>query len=762
MLAPSLANLHSVKIHYTFDKNSRENCLARWPNILQIQTIPLDERNSIGVVDLKTCLQSVAQCSPELVGDTENDYTVYAFDYSEPDTPLVGQGMFNWALAQSDSAQQQLVTGRVTKNLLAIFGNGIKETLEVKLKLTAVPKVIRATPAVHAPTPVSVSANVSTTFPPNLVQSSSVMSEATEWNTFVQSNPNLGHAGNSSNVSPVPVAIQPFNPAYESRNEVVGSHSQTGPGNPGSRPGSRPGSSRGSMEPSAHFNSAITPQASALSQVSTQVHTQIQAHEETVVAPPNAAVQPQSRPASRPSSRASTARPRGRPRKNPIPAEGNTSGYEDGTDGDEPVRAKKRAKTIRVERSNTATFGSAPESLRVAASTSGSLRNFRPISMGGEGSSGSHLQEVPRAPTPVPACRPFSGTLQSHSAPPSHLRGQSTSNLTERNGSFSNSYLDVNRSTSFGPDARSPTESLAPSPSQYSEGPSPADIGSSPPVPRSVIYRSAQSSPAPSSPILPPMRVQQIDSGFMSGGAEGSRFDDEEINKTQVQPPVLAAEKPKPKPKPRKSRAKKQNPPKSERVEPGSQAGSLIIQTETPGPPELLPTTSIYNPPNHQASHNHQRQPEGQGTPAMDQAVFSHMAHTSLQDSTPGQVRQQESNMAVTIGDMGSHDDLDDLERALMDGLEERNNHYFDGLSTNDQSFILPELHGQTSEIKVTAERAGSAMDPPSAPRASDEALDEPELPPMVPASDPVLWVQSLHILRQMRHTTKMPLRNRR
>lgn len=723
-----------MKIHYTFDRDSSINCLARWPFILQIQTIPLDERNSIGVTDLKTCLQAIAQCSPELVGDSEMDYTVYAYDYSEPETPLVGQGMFGPALAQGENAAPSMVTGRVTKNLLAIFGNGIKETLEVKLKLTAVPKVTRTTPAVHAPTPTPSHLQMASSCPPNLAQSTSSMSEATEWNAFVQSNPNLGHNGHISISSPVSAPLQPLNSAYGSRDEVIGSNYQGSPMNTGSRPGSRPGSRTGSAEPNSYFSGAITTQPSTLSQVSTQPQDQ----DRPAIAPAPVPIQsqPQSRPASRPSSRASTGRPRGRPRKKPLQGEGSTSGYEDGTDGDEPLRGKKRAKITKVERSNTATFGSAPESLRVAASTSGSLRNFRPISLGGEAVSGNHLQEVPRAPTPVPPHRSFPGPPQSQNAPPSHLRRQTTSNLAEQNTSYANSYLDVNRSMSFGPDARSPTESLGPSPSQYSEGPSPADIGSSPPVPRSVMYPSARSSPAPSSPILPPMRMPQVDSGFMSGGLDGSRLGDEENSKAPTYPvQAPATEKPKSKPKPRKSRAKKQFTSKVAQSEPNS---PFIIQTETPGPPELLPTTSIYNPPNHQPPYNHHKQPEDQATPpTIDHPAFPQAPTSGYKEPSRAHVLQPESNMPMTIENMRSPDDMEDLERALMNGLEEQNHQYFTSLATASQVFGVSGTSGQHCEVKGSIEQADNSMNPPPAPRTSEEATEEADIPPMVPASDP-------------------------
>lgn len=89
--------------------------------------------------------------SPELVAKLGHDYTVYAYDYSEYETPLVGQGMLSWILASASATpnapaeqSQTMVTGRVCKNILGLFSNGIKETLEVKLKLVPVPTCMQS------------------------------------------------------------------------------------------------------------------------------------------------------------------------------------------------------------------------------------------------------------------------------------------------------------------------------------------------------------------------------------------------------------------------------------------------------------------------------------------------------------------------------------------------------------------------------------------------------------------------------------------
>ena len=182
--------------------------MARWPHILQIQTLPVNERTTIGVVDLRTCLQAIAQCSPEIVNQQENDYTVYAVDYSEPDTPLVGQGMLSWGLEFASDhnsqrhQQQQLVTGRVTRSLLPVFSNGSRETLEVKMKLTAVAKMQR----------LGFSGMDNTLN--NMLRSDPIQPTditTSEWASFIQSNPGLGSSANMASMHSPAMSTAPLN-----------------------------------------------------------------------------------------------------------------------------------------------------------------------------------------------------------------------------------------------------------------------------------------------------------------------------------------------------------------------------------------------------------------------------------------------------------------------------------------------------------------------------------------------------------------------
>ena len=445
-------------MHYTFDKDNKINCLARAPQTLQVQTIPIDDRNSIGVVDLRVCLRAVTECSPELAGQ-EGDYTIYAVDYSEPDTPLVGQGMLSWALETINNdwtgQSPKMVTGRVTQNLLAVFGGGNRETLEVKLKLTAAAKVQRPEPQLTIDVQ-----------PMRPMEQAMTPTGASEWNSFLQSNPQLGHSAHVSRVA---------SPAL--------SHGHPPPMNL---------DRRDSFGPSQ----------------------QIQEVQRVAPIPIDPTSLPPQQGPSRPSSRSSrkkgpTGRPRGRPRKKP--AEGHTSGYEDGTEGEDgPV--KKRAKITKAKASKAAVnpFNAGPESLRVAASTSGSLRNFRPVA-NNDSVSGSHLQEVPRAPTPVPDGGPMAIPPRAQNG--SKLRRESTlSQDFSANHSSRSPQKPLRALSPSQEDGRSP-ESGAPTPN-YSED-SPQDIGSSPPVEATPYMRS---SPPPSSPVLPPMHQPQLpmDASFMS------------------------------------------------------------------------------------------------------------------------------------------------------------------------------------------------------------------------------------------------------
>ena len=131
-----------LKVLYTFDADFKDNHLARWPQPLDVNTCYIDSTNQIGVVELRTCLDSVTTASPELLSRIDTDYAIYAFDYSEEDTPLVGQGMLSrLTAAQEDGAavdNEAMITGRIVKGIMGLLSKNAQPTLEVKLRLKPV------------------------------------------------------------------------------------------------------------------------------------------------------------------------------------------------------------------------------------------------------------------------------------------------------------------------------------------------------------------------------------------------------------------------------------------------------------------------------------------------------------------------------------------------------------------------------------------------------------------------------------------------
>ncbi|APA11033.1 hypothetical protein SS1G_03252 [Sclerotinia sclerotiorum 1980 UF-70] len=517
-----------LKVLYTFDDECKTNCLARWPQVLQIQSIAMDEKNSIGVIDLYTCLQAIIECSPELLPRPGRDFTVYAYDFSEDDSPLVGQGMLSRALTMppmpnnSIHQSQKLITGRVCKNIMGLFANGVKETLEVKLRL--VPQTVP--PMEYRNSMGNPHQNMAT---PRYDQQ--------EWNSLSRSQENA--PSQMSNRTPTPAAMSNNKgTSIEVVNQLLSP----------------------SLPPVNPYNQNLPPAP-------------VTVREEPV---PIAARDPK---IARPPSRTTVKRGRrGRPPKNPRPETGgNTSGYEEGTEGEDGPAPKRRAKITQADWSNRSAFGSGSDSLRVTASTAGSIRAFRPLAPSGGLAAGNHLQEVPRSPTPVPILpQPVN---QHRPQSQSGLR-QGSNPQSETPQAHSPAYSQLEPSLPPEDRLRLSIESAHPSPEQVaSPGFTPQDIASSPPVLRNVTPSIRSSPPCLSSPSLPPM--PRLDSGFMSGNLDDldDLFgEDDEISRPIDEEDIVVAKK-----------STKRRGPRKMQPTNSNLNGGFHIQEETPGPMELLP-----------------------------------------------------------------------------------------------------------------------------------------------------------------------------
>ena len=468
---------------YTFDDQNKTNCLARWPQVLDIRTAYLDETTQIGVIELKTCIQAIVSASPELVAKLGQDYTVYAYDYSEYETPLVGQGMLSWVLASSSTTpsapahmSRTVVTGRVCKNILGLFSSSSQETLEVKLRLVPVPTCLQS----EYMESMKKYRDLSKIMPEGF--------DSGAWTSFLQANPSI------------------LQLASQSRFQLpaIGTAQREGNG----------------LELVQRLENQSSMQRHSVEQPCFQ-----QNHNGL---PSGQSEQPP-RPASPASSVQSATAPlkrRGRPPRNPSRTSNRGNDIQPKTlasrEPGEPISTtnderseegpvKKRAKVSKADWPGTTNLGKQPESLRVAASTAASVRMYQPTALRPSLDASTALEGPTRAPTPI------ANPVQNARRPPTITNSSSL-------GRESYSIESVPYQTPYGAlDAPSkPPESAMTSPEGSGRGSllnTPPELASSPP-----IYRGA--STVPSSPNLPKL-PQHVDSGFMSGSIDDLFEDDE-------------------------------------------------------------------------------------------------------------------------------------------------------------------------------------------------------------------------------------------
>ena len=450
-----------LKVLYTFDAENKNNCLARWPHILDVRTAYLDDDTLIGLIDLKTCIQAVTSSSPEIISQLGSDFTIYAHDYSEPDIPLVGQGLLSWALsshfeeAEADSHANNFVTGRVTRSGLGLFSRNAQEILEVKLRLIPVPSSTQSDYLNSLQKYKQASDVVGQNF------------DAQTWTNFVQNNTDfvssVGRAQSSDrSASPMERArvetTQRMHNEGATQREMPSGLSDPFIARSGSRPPSR------SATPSSVQPFSVPPRQQA-------------AH------------------MSRPSSRGGM-QPVSHQRR-----ESFNSGYYSAEETFEEGPSKKRAKIMQVDWPSKSNLNieRQPESLRVVASTASSVRLHRPIAVNPALAlqTGNSTEEPIRPPTPIPK-----------SANPTNRRQRNNSSSLRRASRVDSS----SPAPQFVPQQSlaADTAMLSPEdPHAASHTSSPVNIPSSPPTMPPI-------GSFPTSPALPPLPGEH-DSGFMSG-----------------------------------------------------------------------------------------------------------------------------------------------------------------------------------------------------------------------------------------------------
>jgi hypothetical protein len=421
-----------------------------------------------------------ANCSPELVAKLGQDYTVYAYDYSEYETPLVGQGMLSWVLASASTTpnapahqSKTIVTGRVSKNVLGLFSKGAQETLEVKLRLVPVPTVMQS----EYLESMQRYRELSNVIPEDF--------DAQAWSSFVQQNPHMfAHSQRPRSIERLNGSID--HSGIEKFHQLLSEAST-----PREFPSTHPDSAAPSpMNPSSRCDSPVgmMPSTQQFQQQSVISH-------------------------RRRGSDASSIRPLSRGSVRDVefqrPGTGTRRGstYSSYGSGDELLEhpPRKRARLFRadVTGKDDMNIERQPGSLRVAASTAASVRIHRPtpINASNAAASSGALEEPIRPPTPI--SRTSNEGMRRSRPAPSLLRESSINSTSSYKSPYA-SYDDI-------PSTDLPTGS--PDDHRY-QGifESQFTMPSSPPITDGGFH-------SRSSPVLPPLPIPP-DSGFMSATLE--------------------------------------------------------------------------------------------------------------------------------------------------------------------------------------------------------------------------------------------------
>lgn len=478
-----------VKVLYSFDQDNKTNCLARFPNTMQIPAVAIDDTSQIGIIELQQCLQAIVTASPEIVsGLADGDYTIYAFDYSEPDTPLVGQGTLSAALTNASSgagSEKAMITGRVCKNVPGLFSNGVKETLEVKLRLAPVSRPA-ANVVVKTTSPAT-----SAGFDPN------AWSASMQQNRVPPQSTNYFDFGDAQNVSRGDAALI---------DEIFGLGSASSGNGSGQQMLGGVGMAETPTDPAFRFNPAFSHSAPGsragspmMGSDSSTHNEQLRHHSFSVNAPTFA---DQSRPGSRASVRSEVqpSRHQRQASTQSLPQQHLQTEVE--VDYNEDGQPRKRAKVTQADWRGRSSFGAKSGDLRVTAATAHSVQMHRPVPRR-PGAPGAHLEPPPRAPTPIPQMNPMMRQQRplQPAGPRSFLRQASTVTADSDFILEAEQYSDAMMSS---PEECSPNNSIT------AEG-TPQDIPSSPPV------FTGGHQPQPSSPGLPTLPTTRMaDSGYMS------------------------------------------------------------------------------------------------------------------------------------------------------------------------------------------------------------------------------------------------------
>ena len=403
---------------------------------------------------------------------------MYAYDYSEYETPLVGQGMLSWILASASptpgapaSQSRTMVTGRVSKSGMGLFSDNAQEMLEVKLRLVPVPTSRQNEYLESMKKYRDISQITPHSFDPQA------------WTSFLQQNPlfiqQIQQTMQSRSQSPTISSGQGNLYGIEQVQRLLSG--DRAPQSLGRQPLSRANS---------FANAEVGQQLPRLPSPASSVAS-------TAAAAPK-------RRGRKPGP--NYRGPKLRRGKKQVPPESTDPGYGTGDERLEEGPSRKRAKVVQADWDGKQDLGKQGESLRVAASTAASVRIYQPKAVRPGSNSSLALDSQPRAPTPT---ADISQNIRNPRLPVSKSNLGRHTLLVEQSAEPS---YESNAASDKAPGS---------SPEKSAAGSSPLDLASSPPIflPNSTTH---------SSPRLPEFTRPFEDSGFISGDFD-DLFEDSEL-----------------------------------------------------------------------------------------------------------------------------------------------------------------------------------------------------------------------------------------
>lgn len=290
--------------------------------------------------------------------------------------------MLSWILASASATpnapaedSETMVTGRVCKNILGLFSNGIKETLEVKLKLVPVPTSMQKEYVENMERYHSLSQIMPDGF------------DYTAWSDFLKENPTLGQLAQPTPNTPSHYLQRSSTGGYEPFHQMLTRHSP-------------------SQEPVRNDSFYKHQNASFMSQPSRG-----SSPARSVASFRHVPYNPEPRPNSRASVRSDMST---HSQQCPVEPQYIIEFQEDG-----PPR--KRARITQATRPRNTPLTARNDSLHKTAATASSVWLHRPIATNAAANL-ADAEMQPRAPTPRPGNRPFGARPPPRVPAPSALR----------------------------------------------------------------------------------------------------------------------------------------------------------------------------------------------------------------------------------------------------------------------------------------------------------------------------------------------------